>query len=172
MAVLWTVLGPHQLTADQRQFYGHFSVLWNHVNRAADHGSSTDTFRCCKKVSTKLLTIAVLWTWQQNCWPWQFYGHIFMITMLLTSSVLILIAIGSSKWLCPEYWLLIIYILSFLTLENICCVIHPLYVIFFNSLSWKPTFCPGLDKYLRSHQKSLCELFSGVVMQFCVYKGL
>ena len=82
------------------QFYGHFSAslancrpwaglwtvfgLWNHVNKTADHGSFMDTFRCCQKVSIKLLTMAVLWTHSfeniacsQNCWPWQFYGQIY-----------------------------------------------------------------------------------------------
>ena len=47
------VFGPHQLTADQWQVHGHFSVLQESVHETADHCSSVD-------MATKLLTMTVL----------------------------------------------------------------------------------------------------------------
>ena len=46
---------------------------------------------------------------------------------------------------------------------------------FFKSLSWKPIFCPGLDIYLRSHQKNLrlmwADLWSGHAILYIQRNG-
>ena len=67
MAVLWTLFGVLR------------NLICGHVAKTADHGSSMDGFR---SLSANCRPKAVLWTLfgplkscQQNCWPWQFYGH-------------------------------------------------------------------------------------------------
>ena len=67
MAVIWTLFGVVT------------NLTCRHVVKTADRGSSMDTFRSS---SANCRPKAVLWTLfgplkscQQNCWPWQFYGH-------------------------------------------------------------------------------------------------
>ena len=67
MAVIWTLFGVVT------------NLTCGHVVKTADRGSSMDTFRSS---SANCRPKAVLWTLfgplkscQQNCWPWQFYGH-------------------------------------------------------------------------------------------------